>query len=135
MTGDARRRLPRGFSLLITPMALVTSLTALATAPDPGTGASPQPPAPAAPQRDTQRYTWDELVALVPDLANAQLEMSNATDESGSTIAVPKVCETVPEIGTRIARRKCYTLVQYIRKYCQNSHRGGLTKWCDELRR
>ncbi|MEM9385422.1 MAG: hypothetical protein AAGA68_10205 [Pseudomonadota bacterium] len=78
---------------------------------------------------DGGTYTWEELTELIPDLKEGRLE-AKPIDEADET-GVPMICERRPEIGTRLAKRECYTLEQYVRKECSLGVRTiRVPHWC-----
>ena len=64
---------------------------------------------------EVHAYTWNELVELIPDLRDMKLIRPKHARATGSG-AGPMLCKREAQIGSRIVRRKCYTLEEYLRK-------------------
>jgi hypothetical protein len=64
-----------------------------------------------APASTPPTYTWDDLVALVPDLRSMSLVETTA---DGSPERSYAVCEMVRRPGSLIRRRRCYDLRTYV---------------------
>jgi hypothetical protein len=82
---------------------------------------------------ERRSYTWDELVELIPDIRQMQVvypkqkgRRRNKDDAALAEAAQqPKLCrlEQQSAIGSRIKRRKCYTLDEYVAQYIAHQQR------------
>jgi hypothetical protein len=64
-------------------------------------------------------YTWDELVALIPDISNMHLVTKDRkrVRNSDEIPAQAKLCRMERQPTSRIARRRCFTLDEYVEDY------------------
>ena len=98
--------------LPITPLLAVAATAGLVTTPaiaKDTTDSSPQA------SSEVHAYTWNELVELIPDLRDMKLIRPKHARAAGSGSG-PMLCKREAQIGSRIVRRKCYTLEEYLRK-------------------
>ncbi|MEM9384668.1 MAG: hypothetical protein AAGA68_06380 [Pseudomonadota bacterium] len=66
-------------------------------------------------EAEGSRYTWDDLVELVPELREYDLRYRRRTsDESEDEERNPLVCRKFTVTGTRIPQRRCAPLLQFV---------------------
>ena len=71
----------------------------------------------AATAKGSKTYTWDELVELIPELRGMTIEQpkrKRGVPEAEAVAQEPRLCRTETAIGSRIPKRRCYTLEQLI---------------------
>ena len=76
-----------------------------------------------ASKTESYSYTWDELVELIPDIKKMHLvkdgekrqRVAKADEITGTT----KLCRREKSPTSLIARRRCYTLDEYVEQYVQ----------------
>jgi hypothetical protein len=61
-------------------------------------------------------YTWEQLVELIPDIRSMQVVVPKQSRVANGGRPATLLCNLESEPGTLIARRKCYTLDDYVRK-------------------
>ena len=140
-------RFPGAVSILISLVAASVPATATATsalAADPARagaseGAQPaesvaEPTSPKSPATQSdQPLTWEELEALIPGLADvpSQEEALRDAETAEAGRWRPQICVKQAEIGSRIKRRRCYTLEQYVAANCRWSRNQlDVAAWC-----
>ncbi|MEM9387310.1 MAG: hypothetical protein AAGA68_19785 [Pseudomonadota bacterium] len=96
----------------------------------PGNADGADSPDPSSVEQD-KTLSWDELRQLIPDIEEMEIRVPQG-DQAAQKREV-RFCEKRPELGTRLAIERCYTLDQLIRKYCRRTNRGGISYWCFEL--
>ena len=88
---------------------------------------------------DGESFTWEELEALIPDLADNPWENDAAAEESQALeqgLWRSQICIQVAEIGSRIKRRRCYTLEKYLAANCRWSRdKVSEAAWCRDKER
>ncbi|MEO0972944.1 MAG: hypothetical protein AAFX85_07595 [Pseudomonadota bacterium] len=71
----------------------------------------------AATAKGERTYTWDELVELIPGLDEMTIEQPRrkaGVPESASVSKERRLCRKETKIGSRIPKRRCYTLEQLV---------------------
>ncbi|MEM9384064.1 MAG: hypothetical protein AAGA68_03325 [Pseudomonadota bacterium] len=71
----------------------------------------------AATAKGTKSYTWDELIELIPELDGMTVERPRRKPGVPADQAVARetrLCRKETTIGSRIPKRRCYTLDQLV---------------------
>ncbi|MEO0423750.1 MAG: hypothetical protein AAF184_15540 [Pseudomonadota bacterium] len=71
----------------------------------------------AATAKGSKSYTWDELVDLIPELEGMTVEYPQRKAGVPADEAVaqePRLCRKETVMGSRIPKRRCYTLDQLV---------------------